>query len=33
MIAAEELDEKTGIDIQQEMERLLEFEELYKKRG
>ncbi len=30
MIATDELDEKPGIDIQQEMERLQEFEELYK---
>jgi hypothetical protein len=30
MIATDELDEKPGIDIQQGMERLLEFEELYK---
>jgi hypothetical protein len=30
MIATDELDEKPGIDIQQEMDRFLEFEELYK---
>jgi hypothetical protein len=30
MIAFEELDEKPGIDIKQEMERLLAFEKLYK---